>query len=92
MPAPIAYIAEVRVSPRVGAKLQARNISIAEVREAAVLTTVERSRWHFDPSPSRGWRVFLTGSTYQGRRLNIVLYPVDMANGTWNLGTAMIAL
>jgi hypothetical protein len=31
----------------------------------------------------------VTAKTYVGRRLLVVLYPVDEAEGTWRLGTAM---
>jgi hypothetical protein len=31
----------------------------------------------------------VTAKTYVGRRLLVVLYPVDESEGTWRLGTAM---
>jgi hypothetical protein len=43
--------------------------------------------WH--PDSARGWRLLVTAKTYVGRRLPIVLYPLDEAAGTWRLGTAM---
>lgn len=39
----------------------------------------------------RGWRLFVTGTTYQGRELFVVLFPVDEGDGLWRLGTAMPA-
>lgn len=62
-------------------------VSLAEVREAVVLTPVENSTW--DYHPERGWRLYVTGTTYPGRRLFVVLFPVDEADGVWRLGTAM---
>lgn len=88
MPASLAYIAEVRISPAMEAKIrQKHGVTGDEVREAVILTPLERARWH--EHPQRGWRLLVTGTTYAGRRLNLVLYPVDAEDGTWSLGTAM---
>jgi len=90
VPWPIVYIAVVRASYAVEMKIgQKRGLTLAEVREAVVLTQVERSSWHF--SEDRGWRLYVTGPTYSGARLNVVLYPVDISDGTWDLATAMRA-
>lgn len=64
-------------------------ITIEEVREAVLLTEVERSSWDWDEDPSRGWRLLIIGHTALGRRLLVVLYPVDEHDGVWRLGTAM---
>ncbi len=70
------------------AKLAHKNPPVTpdEVREALVLTRLERAGWDHDPD--RGWRLLATGTTYTGRRINAVLYPAD-DEGTWWLGTAM---
>lgn len=91
MPAPVAYIAEL-VTPSaalVGKIHRKHNVTLDEVREAVILTDVERSAWDWDPEPSRGWRLIVIGTTYAGRRLFVVLYPVDQVEGIWRLGTAV---
>lgn len=60
-----------------------------DIREAFVLARLKRAGWEHDPL--RGWRVLATGTTYDGRRLNAVLYPANEQDGTWWLGTAMWA-
>jgi len=83
------YIADVRISPSVLAKLAHKRppVTAAEVQEALVLTRLVRSGW--DYHAQRGSRLLVTGTTYDGRRLNAVLYPADEDDGTWWLGTAM---
>jgi hypothetical protein len=54
-----------------------------------ILTEVESSVWDWHPDAARGWRLLVTAKTYVGRRLLVVLYPVDESEGTWRLGTAM---
>ena len=81
------YIAKVDIPPSVAAKIREKHgVEPYEVREAVVLTVVS-ARWHLDPE--RGWRLLVIGSTYVGRSLNVVLYPVDIADGRWRLATAM---
>jgi hypothetical protein len=80
------HIAEVDISASVAAKTREKHgVEPYEVREADVL--VVRARRHHDPE--RGWRLLVIGSTYAGRMLNVVLYPVVIADGTWRPGTAM---
>lgn len=83
------YIADVRISDAVRAKLLAKNPSVTEsdVREAIVLTRLVRAWWH--DHPERGPRLLVIGTTYDGRRLRAVLYPADEGDGVWWLGTAM---
>lgn len=64
-------------------------VTLDEVREAVILCEVEDSSW--DDDPERGWRLLVTGRTYRGRRLFVVLYPAGERDGTWRLGTAMDA-
>ena len=85
------YIAEVRISRAVAAKLaEKHNVTEQDVRDALVLTRLERAGWDHDHD--KGWRLLVTGTTFEGRRLNAVLYPADEHDGTWWLGTAMWAL
>jgi hypothetical protein len=84
------YIAEVRISPTVRAKLATKHqVTEQDVSEALVLTPLERAGW--EHHRERGWRLLVTGKTADGRRLNAVLYPADEPDGTWWLGTAMWA-
>ncbi|MGH3973777.1 MAG: hypothetical protein ACRDS9_10700 [Pseudonocardiaceae bacterium] len=91
MPSPIAYIAELQEpSSALIAKIQSKHdVTLDEVREAIILTEVESSVWDWDADPARGWRLLVTATTYVGRRLLVVLYPVDASEGIWRLGTAM---
>lgn len=85
----VAYIAVIHISGAVEAKLATKhNVTAAEVREACVLTRLERAVWH---EGDRARRLLATGTTGDGRRLNVVLYPADERDGTWWLGTAMWA-
>jgi hypothetical protein len=42
----------------------------------------------WDSHPEKGLRLLVQGRTAAARLLNIVLYPVDPAQGTWRLATA----
>ena len=85
-----SYIADIRASPAIWAKVaEKHNVTEPEVREAFILTSLVRAGWDLDPE--RGWRLLGTGTTYQGRRLNAVPYPVDADDGIWRLGTAFWA-
>lgn len=92
MPRPVAYVAQVQdPSAELIDKLLIKHdgITLDEVREAVVLTDVERSVWDWDDDPFRGWRLLIVGRTALGRKLLVVLYPVDEGDGLWRLGTAM---
>ncbi|MGH3901194.1 MAG: hypothetical protein ACRDTA_23685 [Pseudonocardiaceae bacterium] len=91
MPRPVAYIAELLPpSAELIDKIHRKHsVTLDEVREAVILADVESSVWDWHPDPARGWRLLVTAKTYVGRRLLVVLYPVDEAAGTWRLGTAM---
>ena len=91
MPRPVAYIAELLPpSAELIDKIHGKHdVTLDEIREAVILTHVESSVWDWHPDPARGWRLLVTANTYLGRRLLVVLYPVDEAEGIWRLGTAM---
>ena len=91
VPRPVAYIAVLLPpSPALVDKIHKKHgVKLDEVREAVILCEVEDSSW--DDDPERGWRLLVTGRTYRGRRLFVVLYPADERDGTWRLGTAMDA-
>ncbi|HXH57006.1 hypothetical protein [Iamia sp.] len=89
MPRAVALIAVVAKSERVLEKVAHKHDGITpwEVDEAVVRTPVEASRWVHDDE--RGWRLKVAGRTAAGRRLLVVLYPVDEDDGVWRLGTAI---
>ncbi|HEV7828160.1 MAG TPA: hypothetical protein VGP04_04770 [Pseudonocardiaceae bacterium] len=91
MPRPVAYIAELLPpSAELIDKIHRKHdVTLDEIREAVILTDVESSVWDWHSDPARGWRLLVTAKTYVGRRLLVVLYPVDEAEGMWRLGTAM---
>lgn len=67
-----AYIAEVHVSSAVASKLATKhNVTGSDVREALVLTRLERAGWEYDVRGRR--RLLATGRVADGRRLNAVL-------------------
>ncbi len=81
------YVAEIRSSEQTLRKLRSKHdVSFTEVREAVLLDAFDSHRWNLDPK--RGPRVYLWGTTADGRGLKVVLYPVDEEDGTWALGTA----
>ena len=89
---PVSYIAVVYKSQVVVDKLLSPDhlgITEWEVDEAVVLTPVIESWWDYDPTPGRGWRLKVVGTTAANRRLLVVLFPVDETDGTWSLGTAI---
>ncbi|MDQ6726505.1 MAG: hypothetical protein M3066_10130 [Actinomycetota bacterium] len=77
------------MSYAIAAKLAAKHppVTVTEVREAVLFTHLVRAWWH--EHPERGRRLLVIGTTYEGRRLQAVLYPLDEVDGTWFLGTAM---
>lgn len=86
----IAHIGLVVKSEKVVYKIAhraGRSVTPQEVDEAAANTLVERSWWDHDHE--RGDRLMVAGRTAEGRSVLVVLYPVDVADGTWRLGTAI---
>ncbi len=83
-----AYIAEVLVPGHIAAKVNEKhNVTVAEVREAVVLTMlISATR---DRLADGSERLLVKGKTYNGRALKVVLYLVDEDLGVWRLATAM---
>ncbi len=89
MPQPVAYIAVVHISDRVRLKIgdaDHGHLTPEQVREALIYADVERSGWVNDDE--RGSWLKVVGSAADGTRLWAVLYPVNVGDGEWNLGTA----
>jgi len=81
------YVGHVLIDPAVSAKIRAKHdLTDDEVRDAC-RSPVSAA---FDVDPDRGRRLLLVGVGY-GRRLKIVLYPVDESDGTWRLATAFVS-
>lgn len=75
---------DVEVSAHVESKINAQhNTSIDDVVEA--LDDLDKAVWHED---ERGLRLLVRGRTASGRRLLVVLYPLDPTVGSWRLATA----
>ena len=86
------YIAQIDCSANVLEKINAKHgVTLEEVREA-LLSPARPERVSYlastqeDPRPAR---VAAQGVTLGGRRLQAVLYPVDVDNGIWRLATAV---
>jgi hypothetical protein len=89
MPWPVAYVADLLPpSDSLIDKIHRKHgVTLDEVREAVILTEVDSSFWVEDEA--RGPRLQILARTYAGRRLLVILYPVDVDEGIWRLGTAM---
>lgn len=82
------WIVEIIASSAVLAKInQKHNVTLEEVREAALLGAADQVAWH--NHPERGWRLLVKGKTADGQPLNIVLYPDENDEERFYLGTAM---
>ncbi|MGA2805931.1 MAG: hypothetical protein ABSF89_16340 [Acidimicrobiales bacterium] len=82
------YIAEVRISTAVRAKINTKhNVSEQDVREAFVATRLLSSGWSYSETTG-SLRLLVVGRTYSGRTLKGTLYPVPGGDGIWWLGTA----
>jgi uncharacterized DUF497 family protein len=82
------YIAVIVCSARVQEKINSKHgVSIHEVRDAFQWPSKPaRASWVED---HRGRRLAVEGATAGGRVIRAVLYPVDVEQGTWRLGTAV---
>lgn len=83
------YIGYIEIPDVVAAKIMGkdgRGISPDDVRSAVqVPARHESARWLDD---ERGPRVLAIGRDATGRRIKVILYPVDTSDGTWRLATA----
>jgi hypothetical protein len=69
-------------------KIQSKHgITPDEVREAC--HRPRQARWH--DHPEHGRRLLVLGRTAGGRKLKIILQPVDPDDGHWRLRTALVA-
>jgi len=82
------YIGYIHISQRMAEKIAVKhNVTSDEVREACQAPSrYERASWHWHPE--YGWRLIVFGWAASGRRLKVVLQPVDMIDGTYRLRTA----
>jgi hypothetical protein len=85
------YIGYVEISPAMEQKLMKKHgVTAEEVRDACQAPNRYRdARWH--RHPVYGGRLLVRGSTREGRKLKIVLQPIDLVDGTWRLRTAYVA-
>jgi hypothetical protein len=82
------YFAVVDISPAVATKIQSKHgVTPDEAREAC--GGYQQARWTY--SDDRGLRLSVVGVTASGRRLKLILQPVDEGDGVWRLRTAMPA-
>jgi hypothetical protein len=66
-----------------------RGLSFDDVRDAVQApASPESLSWLDDPEDSRGPRLLARGWTDQGKLIGVILYPIDLDDGTWRLGTA----
>lgn len=83
------YIAQIEISSAMAVKIQSKHgVTPAEVREACQAPNRYTSAG-WSNEPERGLRLIVFGSSAAGRRLKIVLFPVDIDEGIYRLGTAL---
>lgn len=72
-------------------KIQSKHgITPQEVRDACQAPSrYRKAAWH--QHEKHGLRVIVFGDARPGRTIKVILYPVDIADGTWRLGTALAA-
>lgn len=75
----------IEVSDQVRSKIISKHRVTEDEVEEACEDYIDAS---WDHDPERGLRLLVQGRTEKGRLLDIVLYPVDPAQGTWRLATA----
>lgn len=81
-------IVEVEIPPAIAAKINSKHgITVDEVRDVCFGQCV--AKWHTDPTHGR--RLLVTGSAEGGRRLKVILQPVNPSAGMWRLRTALVA-
>lgn len=86
--ATLFYVGEIQISPTVAQKIQSKHgVTPDEVRE--LYSRIVPGTWARDPV--RGRRLYVVFRTSRGRKLKIVLRPVDVTAGTWRLCTAIVA-
>jgi hypothetical protein len=83
------WIAEIRISEAMETKIRERRfVTGDEVREACIPDAYERAGWH--DHPEHGRRLLVVGRTAQGKRLKIILQPVNVDEGIWRLRTVLL--
>lgn len=77
------YFGHVEISPEMARKIQSKHgITPDEVRELCDSNGLA-ARWH--KHPEHGLRLLVRGTTRHGRRLLVILQPVDVPDGHWRL-------
>lgn len=83
------WIAEIQISEEMEAKIRSRRfVTGDEVREACIPDAYDRAGWEDDPEHGR--RLLVTCRTAQGRRLKVVLQPIDVHEGICRLRTVLL--
>lgn len=82
------WIAEIQISDEMEDKIRSRRfVTGDEVREACVPDAYDDAGWH--DHPVHGRRLLVRGRTAQGKRLRIILQPIDVTEGIWRLRTVL---
>jgi uncharacterized DUF497 family protein len=82
------WIGDILISERIEEKIRRKHgVRPEEVEEACRFGNHERVVWH--DHHNYGRRLIVVGRTRGGRRLVVILSPVDEPNGVWSLRTAM---
>jgi hypothetical protein len=83
------WIAEIQISDEMEDKIRSRRfVTGDEVREACIPDAYDGAGWH--NHPVHGRRLLVKCRTAQGRRLKVILLPVDVHEGIWRLRTVLL--
>lgn len=81
-------INDVEISASVQAKINSKHgVTVDDVLFVCHRPHVS-GVWH--DHPTHGRRLLIIGLTEHGRRLKIILFPIDVARGRFRLGTAIV--
>lgn len=82
------WVAEIRVSPSVETKINAKHhVTFDQVKEAVLCGAASEARWAEDPDGKP--KLVARGRSGDGRNLMVILFPVDVTDGIWRLATAL---
>lgn len=83
------WIAEIQISDEMEDKIRRRRfVTGDDVREACIPDAYDRAGWH--GHPEHGRRLLVRCRTAQGRRLKVILLPIDADAGIWRLRTVVL--
>lgn len=85
------WIGEILIPDSIEAKLRTRRgMTGMQVRGACVPDGYESARW--ENHPEHGMRLLVLARHEDGRKLKVILEPVDLDLGVWRLRTVLVTM